>query len=49
MERQLGGSFEILRRIKRALDPNNIMCPGKLGLGKPAAAKNNRKTGRKAG
>ncbi len=33
MERQLGGSFEVLRRIKSALDPNNIMCPGKLALG----------------
>ncbi len=32
MERQLGGSFEVLRRIKAALDPKTICCPGKLGL-----------------
>jgi alkyldihydroxyacetonephosphate synthase len=51
MERQLGGSFEILRRIKAALDPNNIMCPGKLGLGRrlPAAGKPGRRTARRAG
>lgn len=47
MERQLGGSFEVLRRIKTALDPNNIMCPGKLGLGKPAHSRNNRKRARR--
>lgn len=34
MKKQLGGSFEVLRRVKQVLDPNNIMCPGKLGLGK---------------
>src|SRR5947207_15172473 len=51
MERQLGGSFEILRRIKAVLDPNNIMCPGKLGLGKRSSslARNGRRSKRKAG
>ncbi|MAF67123.1 MAG: alkylglycerone-phosphate synthase [Planctomycetes bacterium] len=43
MERQLGGSFEVLRRIKSALDPNNIMCPGKLALGQ--ASTRRRKSG----
>ncbi len=32
MEAQYGAGMETLRRIKRAIDPNNILCPGKLGL-----------------
>ena len=31
MVRQLGGYYEILKRIKKALDPNNILNPG-IGL-----------------
>jgi alkyldihydroxyacetonephosphate synthase len=32
MEAQYGAGMDTLRRIKRAMDPNNILCPGKLGL-----------------
>ncbi len=32
-ENELGSSFSVLKRIKEVLDPNNIMNPGKLGLG----------------
>ncbi len=32
MEREHGAGLEVLRRAKRALDPLNIMNPGKLGL-----------------
>lgn len=32
MEAQFGPGMDTLRRIKQALDPNNILCPGKLDL-----------------
>ena len=32
MRPQWGPAFDQLERIKRALDPNNIMNPGKLGF-----------------
>lgn len=32
VEAELGAGLEVLRRIKRALDPANIMNPGKLAL-----------------
>ncbi|WP_066300897.1 FAD-binding oxidoreductase [Arthrobacter luteolus] len=32
MERSLGTGFEVLRAVKAALDPQNLLNPGKLGL-----------------
>ena len=32
MERELGLGMEVLRQIKRALDPNNILHPGNMGV-----------------
>ncbi|MBX3064148.1 MAG: FAD-binding oxidoreductase [Anaerolineae bacterium] len=32
MQAQYGTGMEALRSIKRALDPNNVLCPGKLGM-----------------
>lgn len=32
MKEQYGPAFQVLQKIKQALDPNNIMNPGKMGL-----------------
>ncbi|MHC1591258.1 MAG: FAD-binding oxidoreductase [Candidatus Helarchaeales archaeon] len=32
MEKQLGPAFTVLKKLKKSLDPNNIMNPGKLGF-----------------
>jgi len=32
MRRQHGGALDAMRQIKAALDPNNVMNPGKMGL-----------------
>ncbi|RPI74545.1 MAG: 4Fe-4S dicluster domain-containing protein, partial [Desulfobacteraceae bacterium] len=34
MELQLGPAMEVMRKIKKALDPDNILNPGKMGLEK---------------
>jgi alkyldihydroxyacetonephosphate synthase len=35
MRAQYGPGMKMLSRIKQALDPNGILCPGKLGLERP--------------
>lgn len=36
MARQFGpGGMELLRRVKRGIDPEGVLCPGKLGLAAP--------------
>lgn len=37
MEREHGVGLEVLRRLKRSLDPQGILNPGKMSLDRPAA------------
>jgi glycolate oxidase subunit GlcD len=37
IERQLGPAMEVMRKIKQALDPDNLLNPGKMALEKTAA------------
>ncbi|MGD2127579.1 MAG: heterodisulfide reductase-related iron-sulfur binding cluster, partial [Desulfobacteraceae bacterium] len=37
-EQQLGPAMEVMRKIKQALDPDNILNPGKMGLEKDKKA-----------
>jgi FAD/FMN-containing dehydrogenase len=30
--KELGTGMNILQQIKKAIDPSNVLCPGKLGL-----------------
>ncbi|MCD6484283.1 MAG: FAD-binding oxidoreductase [Candidatus Odinarchaeota archaeon] len=32
IKEELGSAFELIKKLKRALDPNNILNPGKMGL-----------------
>ncbi|MFC1884360.1 FAD-binding and (Fe-S)-binding domain-containing protein [Thermodesulfobacteriota bacterium] len=34
MENQLGPAMDVMRKIKKAMDPDNILNPGKMGLDK---------------
>jgi glycolate oxidase subunit GlcD len=37
IERQLGPAMDIMRKVKKALDPDNILNPGKMALDEPSA------------
>ena len=32
MPDELGGGYDVMKTLKRTLDPNNVMNPGKYGL-----------------
>ncbi len=36
MREQYGSAYQVLEGLKRSLDPNNLLNPGKLGFGPPA-------------
>ena len=38
--REMGSAWEVVKRIKRALDPNNVMNPGKQSLDEAYASTN---------
>ena len=38
LEREMGGGLAVLQQIKDALDPDNLLNPGKVGLRAPQDA-----------